>query len=68
MTITAQAELITKVQTACRKAKASRLSSDLNAAAHLMETPEVKALPKDLYENLRWAYADAVIGSTGALS
>ena len=68
MTIEAHAALMTEVQQACRKAKASRLPADLTAARELMETPAVKALPKKLYEDLRWAYADAVIGSTGALA
>lgn len=67
MTITAQAELMTKVQQACRLAKDSKKPADLEAARQLMESAEVKALPKEPYENLRWAYADAVIGSTGAL-
>jgi hypothetical protein len=68
MTITAHAELMTKVQKACREAKTSRRPTDLETARQLMETAEVKALPKELYENLRWAYADAVIGSTGAMA
>lgn len=68
MTITAHAELITRVQKACRDAKASKRPADLEAARLLMVSDEVKALPKELLENLRWAYADAVIGSTGALS
>lgn len=68
MTIDADAELMTEVQAACRKAKASKRPADLEAARLLMETDKVKALPKALYENLRWAYADAVIGATGALA
>ena len=66
MTIDAQAELMTKVQQACRLAKQTRKDTDLEAARQLMETADVKALPKALLEDLRWAYADAVIGVTGA--
>lgn len=67
MSLDAQAVLITEVQKACRKAKESKLSADLEAARLLMLDPALKDLPKEAYENLRWAYADAVISSTGAL-
>lgn len=65
--IDAQAALVTEVQAACRKAKNTRSKADLEAARLRMDTPEVKALRKEVRENLRWAYADAVISVTGGL-
>lgn len=65
MTIEAQADFITSVQRACRKAKDSRKATDLETARKLMDSPEYLALPKPVSEDLAWAYAGAVMAVTG---
>jgi hypothetical protein len=67
-TLDAHAALVTEVQAACRKAKESRNSGDLEAARLIMTRPEISSLPKEARENLQWAYAAAVMAVTGALA
>ncbi len=67
MTIDAQAAFITEVQTACRKAKTSKSTADLEAARVLMDVPKLSDLPREAQENLRWAYAEALMAVTGGL-
>lgn len=65
MTLEAQAQLITDIQAACRKAKDSKSPADLEAARLLMLSDDVAALPSEARDNLRWAYASAVTAVTG---
>ncbi len=66
MTIDTQAQFITDVQSACRKAKETKSRADLETARVLMMNGGMNGLPTPAAENLRWAYADAVMSVTGA--
>lgn len=68
MTLDTQAAYITECQRACRTAKESRSSVDLEKARALLDSHRLLELPKGAQENLRWAYADALLSVTGALS
>ena len=66
--IEAQAAFITEVQRACRKVKQTRHPQDLKTAADLMNSAEFTYLPDPVQEDLHFAYAEALMATTGAFS
>jgi hypothetical protein len=61
----AQAAYITEAQQACRKAKDSRDTRDLEAARLVLSDDRLQGLPKKAILDLQWAYASAVMSVTG---
>lgn len=64
-TIDEQAAFLTEVQQACREAKKSRRSIDLQKAAALMDSHRFEHLSDVAQENLLHAYAEAAQAVTG---
>lgn len=67
-TIDIQANYLTEVQTACRKARDSRSKNDLIKAAALLDSDRYDGLPDEAKVDLAAAYGAAMIAVTGALS
>lgn len=67
-TIDEQAAFLTEVQQACRAAKKSRRSIDLQKAAALMDSHRFGYLPEHAQEDLTFAYAEAAQAVTGGLT
>lgn len=65
MTIEAQADFITEVQRACRKAKDSRKEHDLRLAKNLIDDPRFSALGESEQEDLMEAYGRAHLFVSG---
>lgn len=63
-----QADYLTAVQQACRKARESRNNVDLQKAAALLDSNRYDALPDDAKVDVAAAYGAAMIAVTGALS
>jgi hypothetical protein len=64
-TLDEQAEYLTAVQNACRKARDSRNKTDLIKAAALLDSDRMDGLPQDAQVDLHVAYGVAALAVTG---
>ena len=67
-TLDAQANYVTAVQHACRKARDSRKKIDLEKAGALLNSDRYDGLPPGVQVDLAAAFAAAMVAQTGVFS